>query len=66
MRALRSFLAKEELIGAEVAWKLFSDDITSSERLDTSTKNRSDFFVWPFIERHTKKGRCAGERRIVE
>lgn len=54
-------MAKEELIGAEVAWKLFSDYITSSERLDTSTKNRSDFFVWPFIERHTKKGDVQGK-----
>lgn len=53
-------LAKEELIGTEVALKLLSDDITSSEGMDTSTKNR--FFVWPFKERHKKGEMCRGKK----
>lgn len=53
-------MAREELIGAKVAWKLFSDDITSSEGMDASTKNR--FFVWPSKEKHKKKEMCRGKK----
>lgn len=43
---------KEKLIGVEVVWKLFGDDIGSSEEMDTSTEKRSKTFF--FFDRKTE------------